>query len=262
MKLQLDIDIIVIMAASVLGVSTFGADGVTDRDATENAARDRMVLSQRPERVGQLSRASDLIGMEVKNAEGQKLGKVENLLIDLQSGRILEIFVSSGGFLGLGNELSAVPPRAFRYDPEQKVLDLNMSKEVLAQAPHFKGKDWASAVGADARRAERYSDRSSVEPDNSGRNVRDRAGGPTASEQGRSQADREMTRKIRSEILQQRGLSSNARNAKVITANGHVTLRGPVNNDEEKRLLGEIAGRVAQADQVDNELEVKSQNNP
>jgi hyperosmotically inducible periplasmic protein len=52
-------------------------------------------------------------------------------------------------------------------------------------------------------------------------------------------------------------MSMNARNVKVITRDGRVTLRGPVNTAEEKRLIGEIAERSASAGNVDNQLEVK-----
>ena len=44
---------------------------------------------------------------------------------------------------------------------------------------------------------------------------------------------------------------------KIITINGRVTLRGPVNPAEEKRLIGEIADRIARSENVDNQLEVK-----
>jgi osmotically-inducible protein OsmY len=48
-----------------------------------------------------------------------------------------------------------------------------------------------------------------------------------------------------------------ARNVKIITIDGHVTLRGPVNSAEEKRQIGEIANQIAGAGNVDNQLEAK-----
>jgi osmotically-inducible protein OsmY len=44
---------------------------------------------------------------------------------------------------------------------------------------------------------------------------------------------------------------------KIITIDGEVTLRGPVNTAEEKRPIGEIADRIAHSENVDNQLEVK-----
>jgi osmotically-inducible protein OsmY len=57
------------------------------------------------------------------------------------------------------------------------------------------------------------------------------------------------------------GLSLNARNVKVITSNGRVTLRGPVNSTQEKQAIADIAGRIAQPDKVDNQLEITAQPN-
>ena len=64
------------------------------------------------------------------------------------------------------------------------------------------------------------------------------------------------TAQIRKEIIAGKNMSVNARNVKIITRDGRVTLRGPVNTAEEKRLIGEIADRIAQAGNVDNQLEV------
>jgi osmotically-inducible protein OsmY len=52
-------------------------------------------------------------------------------------------------------------------------------------------------------------------------------------------------------------MSVNAKNVKIITVDGRVTLRGPVKTAEEKRLIGEIADRIARSENVDNQLEVK-----
>ena len=48
----------------------------------------------------------------------------------------------------------------------------------------------------------------------------------------------------------------NAKNVKIVTMNGHVTLRGPVNSVDEKTRIAEIANRIAQSGNVDNQLEV------
>jgi osmotically-inducible protein OsmY len=65
------------------------------------------------------------------------------------------------------------------------------------------------------------------------------------------------TAQIRKEIIAGKNMSVNARNVKIITNKGQVTLRGPVNTAEEKRLIGEIANRIARSENVDNQLEVK-----
>jgi len=94
--------------------------------------------------------------------------------------------------------------------------------------------------------------------DNTARNVRDRDNRTlTPFDQGNSKADVDTTAQIRKEIIAGKNMSVNARNVKIITNQGKVTLRGPVNTAEEKRLIGEIANRIARAENVDNQLEVK-----
>jgi osmotically-inducible protein OsmY len=54
-------------------------------------------------------------------------------------------------------------------------------------------------------------------------------------------------------------LSINAKNAKIIAQDGKVTLRGPVDNQQEKDTIGAEAGEIAGKDKVDNQLEVKAE---
>jgi osmotically-inducible protein OsmY len=98
---------------------------------------------------------------------------------------------------------------------------------------------------------------STDKPDNTAVNVRDREpGSVTAGSQGQSQSDINVTANIRQRILKN-NLSITAQNVKIICQNGHVTLRGPVNNQDEKDSIGRIANEIAGADNVDNQLEVK-----
>jgi sporulation protein YlmC with PRC-barrel domain len=216
-------------------------------------------------RLSQMQKASKLMGMTVKNLQDENLGNVENLLVDLPSGRVVAVIVSSGGFLGIGDALSAVPPTALRFTTERDALQLDASKELLAKAPHFTGDRWPDF--ADAAYAGGVYRAYNVEPyfatdvttaaDNTARNVRDRDERTlTPLDQGNSKADVSITAQIRKEIVAGRNMSVNAKNVKIITNAGRVTLRGPVNTAEEKRLIGEIAARIARFENVDNQLEV------
>ena len=103
-----------------------------------------------------------------------------------------------------------------------------------------------------------FTSNATSEPDNTARNVRDRNNSTlTPLDQGNTQADVDTTAQIRKEIIAGKNMSVNARNVKIITKDGQVTLRGPVNTAEEKRLIGEIADRIAHSGNVDNQLEVK-----
>jgi hyperosmotically inducible protein len=97
-------------------------------------------------------------------------------------------------------------------------------------------------------------------PDNTAVNVRDRAPeAPTAGQQSNSKSDLELTSEIRRAVVKDDSLSILAHNVKIITDNGKVVLRGPVNTEAEKAAIASKAQTIAGADKVDNQLEVKSQ---
>jgi hyperosmotically inducible periplasmic protein len=97
-------------------------------------------------------------------------------------------------------------------------------------------------------------------PDNSAVNVRDRApGAMTADQQSNAKSDVELTRKIRRAVVKDRSLSMLAHNVKIVSANGSVTLRGPVKTEQEKTAVASKAQAIAGAGNVNNQLEVKGQ---
>jgi osmotically-inducible protein OsmY len=98
-----------------------------------------------------------------------------------------------------------------------------------------------------------------VVPDNSGRNVRDRDDqNKTTGDQSENEADRTITQNIRRAVTADDSLSTNAKNVKIITNNGTVTLRGPVKSEKEKAEIEAKAKQVAGVKSVDNQLEVAS----
>ena len=78
----------------------------------------------------------------------------------------------------------------------------------------------------------------------------------TPGDQGQNQSDIDTTAAIRKRVVDM-DLSTNADNAKIITKDGSVTLRGVVNSDEEKQTLERIAREIAGDGKVTSELEVK-----
>ena len=95
-------------------------------------------------------------------------------------------------------------------------------------------------------------------PDNTGKNQRDRnASEPTADQQKENETDRELARQIRRALVKDKSLSTYGHNIKVISQNGVVTLKGPVNSDEEKRAIESKAAEVAGSpDKIKSEIEV------
>ena len=95
-------------------------------------------------------------------------------------------------------------------------------------------------------------------PDNTGKNQRDRnASEPTADQQKENETDRELARQIRRALVKDKSLSTYGHNVKVISQNGMVTLKGPVNSDEEKRAIESKAAEVAGSPaKIKSEIEV------
>ena len=95
-------------------------------------------------------------------------------------------------------------------------------------------------------------------PDNTKTNERDRSTETkTSGDQSNSSADLRITQAIRRALIKDRELSTTAKNIKVITANGQVTLRGPVESAQEKARVDQIAKSAAGSAQFDNQLDVK-----
>jgi len=101
-------------------------------------------------------------------------------------------------------------------------------------------------------------DNEKTKPDNTATNERDRSGETkTSGDQSNSSADLKITQAIRQALMKDRELSTTAKNIKVITANGQVTLRGPVKSAQEKAKIDQIAKSAAGGVQIDNQLDIE-----
>src|SRR6266849_4003837 len=89
--------------------------------------------------------------------------------------------------------------------------------------------------------------------DNTRVNKRDRSKQElTADQQKMNGTDRELTRKIRRSIMNDKSLSTYAHNVKIIARNGTVTLKGPVRSEDEKKAVEAKAAEVAGAASITN----------
>jgi hyperosmotically inducible periplasmic protein len=97
-----------------------------------------------------------------------------------------------------------------------------------------------------------------TKPDNTAINERDRSRETqTSGDQSNSSADLKITQAIRQALMKDDELSMTAKNIKVITANGQVTLRGPVKTAQEKAKIDQIVKSAAGGAQIVDQLEVK-----
>jgi sporulation protein YlmC with PRC-barrel domain len=85
-------------------------------------------------------RVSKIIGSEVRNKSGEKIGDIRDLVVD-GNGTIKLAIVSTGGFLGAGDRLHAVPWDVFALGPkDDHILDIDKAR--LQATPGFTSKTW------------------------------------------------------------------------------------------------------------------------
>lgn len=86
--------------------------------------------------------AKTLSGDSVLNLAGQDLGKIDEIMIDIPSGRVAYAVLSFGGVLGIGGKLFAVPWSALSVDEDAKCFFLDVDKSTLETAPGFDKDNW------------------------------------------------------------------------------------------------------------------------
>jgi sporulation protein YlmC with PRC-barrel domain len=88
--------------------------------------------------------ASTLEGDSVVNSQGDSLGDIKAIMIDVPNGRVAYAVLAFGGFLGMGEKLFAIPWSAMTLDADEKHFILDIPEEQLKQAPGFDKKHWPS----------------------------------------------------------------------------------------------------------------------
>ena len=207
-------------------------------------------------------RSSEVIGHNVKNAKDETIGEIEDLLVDMSSGQIQGVVISSGGFLGIADTLSVVPVSALRFDVDAKTFKTKLTKEQLSKAPQFNKSKWldfSDVTTMEAMRSYRDSIGGDVNaPDNSAQNEKTQNHKtmiPT--DQGNSEKDIQITQNIRSSVVDT-DMSFNAKNIKIITKNEHVVLKGVVETSAEHQAILKIAKDHAASSNITDELKVNT----
>jgi sporulation protein YlmC with PRC-barrel domain len=86
--------------------------------------------------------ATSIIGDKVENPQGDDLGKIDNLMVNLHDGHVEYVVLERGAFLGMGGKLFAIPFSELQLDPVKEVFILNRSKEYLEKVPGFDKSHW------------------------------------------------------------------------------------------------------------------------
>ena len=98
-----------------------------------------------------LMSASSLNGDDVKNAQGENLGHVKDIMLDTENNRVAYYVLSFGGLLGMGNKLFAIPPEAMKLNTDEKCFVLNIDKDRLENADGFDKDQWPNMADSTFR---------------------------------------------------------------------------------------------------------------
>lgn len=93
-----------------------------------------------------LMTADTLTGDKVINRQGETLGTVAHIMLDVPRGRIAYMVMSSGGFLGIGDRLFAIPWSVLVLDTDRKCFVLDAQKSTFDNAPGFDKEHWPTTM--------------------------------------------------------------------------------------------------------------------
>jgi sporulation protein YlmC with PRC-barrel domain len=117
-----------------------------DQGTLKPSASTGLTVQPMPGDKAPLFKASELIGYNVKNKQGEEIGEIEELVINSQDGRIAYAVLSFGGFLGMGDKLFTIPWKSLTPIPGQQSFSLDINKEKLAETPGFDDTNWPDMV--------------------------------------------------------------------------------------------------------------------
>ncbi|WP_416139641.1 PRC-barrel domain-containing protein [Halomonas sp. HK25] len=86
--------------------------------------------------------ASTITGDDVYNMQDEELGKIQDVMLDIAEGKIRYAVLASGGFLGMGDRLFAVPWKALKLDEANNRFILDVDVDSLKDAPGFDKDQW------------------------------------------------------------------------------------------------------------------------
>lgn len=94
-----------------------------------------------------LTAAATLDGNPVTSSDGEHVGKITDILLDVRSGKIAYAVSSEGGFLGMGTTLRAIPWNALTLDVDEKCFRVDITAQKVKDEPGFAKDHWWTIVG-------------------------------------------------------------------------------------------------------------------
>ena len=96
-------------------------------------------------------RTGNVIGVKVKTPDHKKLGEIEELVVDIESGKTIFAVLSFGGHFGFGDKFFAVPWDEFKLirDEAEQYFELETDQDRLTELPGFDKSDWPDVASTD-----------------------------------------------------------------------------------------------------------------
>ena len=113
-------------------MSNFDADNMTGKNHT----------GAHPNSPVRLLTATSIIGDKVYNPSEEKLGTVNDIMLDIRSGKIEYVVIEMGGFLGIAEKFFAIPFQLLKLDAKNQCFILNQERSALEEAPGFDKDHW------------------------------------------------------------------------------------------------------------------------
>ncbi len=134
--------------ATKTGAAATELGGVSPRTGADSQQRGaRIIGDQTSDHDGpgpRLMTADTLIGNQVVNHQGDALGEIEDIMLDVPNGRVAYAVMVAGGFLGMGEKMFALPWSALTLDTTRKCFVLDADKQRIQNAPGFDRDHWPS----------------------------------------------------------------------------------------------------------------------
>lgn len=194
-------------------------------------------------------------GYKVRNAEGEDLGRVEDVVLERSDGCIHYGILSAGGFLHVGNHLVAVPWNRLEMQQDEKTFQVNIDKETLRNAGYFTGESWPDMTLPEwCERVETYfaynpADESQAAEGNEF--IENDANSISVEEMN---LDEQLSRRVEFELFATKAFNMDALN--VTVRNAEATLDGRVESRAESILAVNTARAVEGINSVVNKLKV------
>lgn len=115
---------------------------MTNRTSPENADAPQELPDSEHGPGPRLMTSSTLTGDAVVNRQDETLGTISDIMLDVQRGRVAYAVMASGGFMGVGERLFALPWSALRLDPARHCFVLDIDRAALDKAPGFDRGHW------------------------------------------------------------------------------------------------------------------------